>query len=393
MTVNIVIFLTLFGSVMKHKAIYIYPMFMNFIVGVLMLAGPMRAEEQGANLTAISFMITNYGLGYIFFSFFMGKIVKDHKSKSQVLISSLAVGMTCILLGFVEQVYWVIVIYTLFPMWTSLFFNAFQSYMKHVQIANARPIAYSVSSYMTSLGIGFAFGSLVSGSIRQYFTWGNSFFVAGGLAFLVAVLVLFISPERTTAKVAAAPEVKRPPLKLAGWSGSFTGIIIISLFLTLFPKQSLQLGFTSFEKGTVIFIYNIVQAIFVNYLARHYQWLYDWKKAPLNGILALVTLVLFWSAKNILVMYVAAVVLGVFSVIYFFTAVLHSMSDIPNSVRNIAINEISVGSGFLLGPQFINLTFGMGDYRFAYLAAGIWVVFVIVFQFFYIRYRTLNYNG
>ncbi len=380
---------------MKHIIIYIYPLFMNLIVGVLMFVGPMRASEQGASLTAISLMLTNYGVGYIIFSLLMGRVVKDHLAKIQVMVSAFAVAAMCYILGFVDQVVWVIVVYTFIPLWTSLFFNAFQSYMKHVQIQNEKPLASSISSYVAALAIGFATGSMLSGTIREYMSWNAAYFAAGVIALAISGMVLFIRPENTGNTVQSNSTVvpNRPILTFAGWSSSFTGIVIVSLFLTIFPKQSELLQFSSFEKGLVIFIYNIMQAIAVQFLAKRYTWLYDYKKAPLAGLLGIFCLLLFYSANNIYTMCLGAVILGLFATFAFFTAILHSMADHEHSVRNIAINETAVGIGFLVGPQFIYFTLGFGDFRAAFLSVALGIVVLMVFQYVYIRNKTLKFNG
>ncbi len=380
---------------MKHIIIYIYPLFINLIVGVLMFVGPMRASEQGASLTAISLMLTNYGVGYIVFSLLMGRVVKDHLAKIQVMVAAFAVAVMCFVLGFIDQVVWVIVIYTFIPLWTSLFFNAFQSYMKHVQIQNEKPMAYSISSYLAALAVGFALGSMLSGTIREYMSWNAAYFTAGIIALSISGMVLFIRPENTgnTVQSNATVVPKRPVLTFAGWSGSFSAIIIISLFLTIFPKQSELLQLSSLQKGLVIFLYNIIQAVAVQFLPKNYTWLYQYKKAPLASLFGIVCLVLFFIASNVYVMYLGALFLGVFATITFFAAILHSMADLEHSVRNIAINETAVGTGFLVGPQFIHLTLGFGDFRAAFLSVALGIVLMMIFQFIYIRNKTLKFNG
>jgi len=67
---------------MSNQFIYLYPLFINMIVGVLIFVGPMRAAENNTSLTMISLMITSYGLGYILVSLLMGKIVKPRITRS-----------------------------------------------------------------------------------------------------------------------------------------------------------------------------------------------------------------------------------------------------------------------------------------------------------------------
>jgi len=375
---------------MSNQFIYLYPLFINMIVGVLIFVGPMRAAENNTSLTMISLMITSYGLGYILVSLLMGKIVKPRIAKYQIAGGTFFISLLCLILGAVNNTIWMIVIYLILPLGASLFFNAFQAYMRDVQNSNAGPLARSVTSYLASLSLGFALGPFISGWIRELSSWNIAYFFAAVMALIVALCALFFKPKNSTPGKESVDYsyAEKPDLSLSGWAGSFTGILIISLFLTIFPKQSEILELRPYIKGLVVFLLNIVQIIYVQLYARHHNWIYKYSIAPFVHLLAVVALLSLYFARSTMGLYIGAIFLGMFSATVFFTAIFFSLSHPTKSVRYIAINETAVGLGFLLGPQLIHIRPGMTDFKFSYFVALFLVVLLIIFQFIFIKMKT-----
>ncbi|MBN2414068.1 MFS transporter [candidate division KSB1 bacterium] len=379
---------------MPVQFIYTYPLLINMIVGVLMFVGPMSAAENNSSLTMISLMITGYGLGYILFSLLMGKIIRTHLAKYQIIGGTLFISLLCLILGAVNNPIWMIVIYSILPFGASLFFNAFQALMKDVHDLTARPISWSVSSYIASLTFGFAFGPLLSGWLREISSWNTAYFFASGIAFFVAVCAMFCSPVKSDKKenFVDYSYAKKPDLSISGWAGSLTGFLILSLFLTIFPRQSEQMELRPLIKGLVIFLLNIVQPVYVQLYARHHNWVYRHTVAPFINLLGIVALLSFYFARNTFGLYAGAVLFGMFLSTTAFTAIFHSLSHPVKSVRYIAVNEAFVGTGFLLGPQLIHIKPATADFTFSYFVALFLVVFLILFQFIYIKNKTQS-NG
>jgi len=374
---------------MNHLLIYIYPLLINMVVGIFMFVGPMRATEQNASLSLISIMITNYGVGYILFSLFMGKIVKPHLAKRMIIIGASFIALLAVVLGFVKSTLVVVIIYTIIPAGTSLFFNSFQAYMKEVQQAAAKPLAESVISYISSLTIGFAIGPFICGWIRELGSWSASYFFAAAACLIVVIMATRFKPK----SVAPVKEYvdttfgNKPDLAVSGWAGAFVNIIITSLFLTIFPKQSGLMELRPYVKGLVVFLMNITQASWVLLYVRRHNWLFNYRIAPFLSFIAVAGLLMLFFATNTLMVYSGAIFLGIIACTLSFSAVFHCLTHPVHSVRNIAINEVAVGTGFLLGPQLIRLTPGANGFMFSYIIAIIMVLILIVFQYFYIKLK------
>ena len=377
---------------MSHLIIYSYPLLIDIILGLFIFAGPMRAVENGVSLGMISLLITAYGIGYVLFSLFMSKIIRVRYARLQMVGASLLIAALSITLAFTANIYITLIVFSILPFGTSLFFNSFQAFMKHVGSNKATPMNMSVAIYVLSWSIGFALGPFFGGWIREYFSWHMAFLFAAILGIIVALVAFYFNPvgEESQAEPPIIDHSGDPDLALSGWVGVLTTAIVLSLFLTLFPKQTEMMGMRPGFRGMVIFLQNMVQAGVVFLYARHYRWVYNVAVAPFVGILGVVALVCLYYATQPFLLFVAAVLFGVFGAGYFYAAIYHSLSHPSKSVRNISINEASVGTGFLLGPQLVHLSSSPTTFTRPYLYAILIIAALIVFQYIFIKNKTTH---
>ena len=375
---------------MRQIFAYSFPLVVDLILGMALFIGPMRAVENNASVKTISLLITAYGFGYIIFSFLMGKIVKIHLAKLEIIFSGFYLAILCTILALNNNIYLSVFIYCIFPLGTSMFFNAFQAFMKNMDKNSNKPLTTSVSYYIFSWSIGFALGPFVSGWIREYLTWDNAYLCAAILSVMVSIAAIFIlhqSDEKSTAK-ADTHFANKPDLALAGWASNLFGGMVLALFFTVYPKQSELFAMRPALKGMVIFTHSTVQAFFVLFLKKSKNWMYHPYLLPLSNVTAIIGLLLLFYASSPAWLFIAAVFLGLYSSYFFFCSIFHSLSHPSQSVRNIAVNEAAIGTGFLLGPQLVNLTFLADNMKFSYIYALVLVLLLIVFQHFVIKMKS-----
>ena len=379
---------------MQNTAIYLFPFIINIAFGILIFVGPMRAVENGENLSAISLMITGYGIGYVLSSMWMGKIVRVRYAKWQVIGAALLIACFCSILVFVDDILASIVIYTLFPGGTALFFNAFQTFMKDVESTRSSSMSLSVGRYICAFGLGFACGPFISGWIREYLQWNIAFVIAAMLALMVAALALFLNPKRRSQTI--IPESgatgDKPDLALAGWIGSFVGSAVMSLYLTLFPEHSEAMNLSPVFRGSIIFLMGILQGLVALFYGKTRYWMYRYDVVPVLNLFGIVSLVVLYFLVDPRLFYFVSLCLGVFAASFFFIAIYHSVSHPSKSVQNIAVNETVIGLGFLVGPQFIRLIPDGLGFKSAYLFAIFPLVLVMVFQFAIIKKKHRNHS-
>lgn len=377
---------------MINALIYIFPLVMNIITGILFFAGPMRATENGASVQMVSMVFTTYGIGYVIFCLLMGKIVKVHLAKIQMVSSSLFIALLLTVLALTNNMPITITVYCLFPFGTAMFFNAFQAFMKDVESGQAKPLTHSVGMYFASVSIGFALGPFLSGWLREFLPWSLSFLTAAVLSLAVGISAYFFKPKHAKTKQASPDKqfANKPDLAISGWVGAMFGTIALSLWLTLFPKVCEHFGLRPGFRGMVLFVQHIFQAGIALALMRSKTWLFKPHLAPLYNLFGAVALAIAFFTSNSLMLFLAALFFGTFSANFFFTAIFHSLSHPSKSVRNIAINESAIGAGFFIGPQLVNLTGLYTNFRTPYLFALVGLFVAIIFQYFFIRTKTME---
>ena len=374
---------------MINAIIYIFPLVMNIITGILFFAGPMRASENGASVQMVSMVFTTYGIGYVIFSLLMGKMIKVHLAKIQMVASSLFISILLVVLALSNEMSIVMVVYCLFPFGTAMFFNAFQTFMKDVEGGQAKPLTHSVGMYFASVSIGFAIGPFLSGWLREFMPWSLSFLTAAILAFVVAITAYFFKPIHSSIlKKADTQFADKPDLAISGWVGALFGTIALSLWLTLFPKVCEYFDLRPGFRGMVLFVQHIFQAAIALWLIKSKTWLFKQHLAPLYNVFGIIALFIAFITSSPYVLFIAALFFGAFAANFFFTAIFHSLSHPSKSVRNIAINESAIGAGFFLGPQLVNITGLYTNFRTPYLFALAGLFIVITFQYFFIRSKT-----
>ena len=274
-----------------------------------------------------------------------------------------------------------------------MFFNAFQAYMKDVDGGQAKPLTHSVGIYFASVSIGFAIGPFLSGWLREFLPWSLSFFTAAFLSLAVGIVAGLYKPKHTTNNFKVDTQfVKKPDLAVSGWVGAAAGTIAMSLWLTLFPKVCEFFGLRPGFSGMVLFIQNIFQAGIAFYLMKSKTWLFKAHLAPLYNLFGILALVMAFVISSPVLLFIAALFFGTFTAFFFYSGIFHSLSHPSKSVRNIAVNEAAIGSGFFIGPQLVNLTGLYTNFRTPYLFAVAALCVVMIFQYFFIKQKTTKAN-
>jgi predicted MFS family arabinose efflux permease len=255
--------------------------------------------------------------------------------------------------------------------------------MKDVESTRSGAVMRSVGRYICSFGLGFALGPFISGWIREYLQWNIAFVFAAALALLVAVLALFLNPERgsRSAKSARVSVEEKPELTLPGWAGALVGSSVMSLFLTVFPEHSESIGLSPAFRGSVIFLMGVAQALVAFVYSKSGHFVNRRDIIPLLNIPAVIAFTILYFLKDPFLFFISSILFGIFVASFFFVAIYHSLSHVTKSVRNIAINETVIGLGFLLGPQAIRLIPAEVNFRSAYIIAIFPLVAVVIVQF------------
>jgi MFS family permease len=338
----------------RHAVIYVFPFALDIAVALLLFVSRHSLASRGLGPDVVGSILLCFGGGYLVASLFMRHIVRPRLARRQMLLALAALAALCVWLPQIESVRWTQVAFCLLPLSTSLFFNAFQSFMLGVSQDAAKPLAAMAGHYTCAWSLGYALGPFASGWARAWCTWAQIYYLAAAIAGAVAVLVLLFRPQREgpVPAVAPAPRPRRQDPALVGqaWLGvalAWIGWTVVSIW---WPVQAATLAFTPAVKGAVEFAFAVSQSLGALALVYAGAWHHRPGLLFVLGALGVAGLVVLAAAGSPALFGIGAVLYGLYTSSAFSAMVYHSMLDPDRAVARVAVNETVVGSSFFVGP-------------------------------------------
>ena len=152
---------------LKRFVLYGMPLLADLIVALVLFVGRHSLASRGFDETTVGSIVLCYGFGYVVSSLLMAKIVTPARAKAEMLISLVSIVVICLVLANVQSLLPVQVLYCLFPLAVSLYFNAFQIYMLGISNEDARPLAMTIGRFTFAWSVGYAAGPFVSSLVRN----------------------------------------------------------------------------------------------------------------------------------------------------------------------------------------------------------------------------------
>ncbi len=344
---------------LKRFVLYGLPLLADLVVGLVLFVGRHSLAGRGFDEATVGSIVLCYGFGYVVSSLLMAKIVTPARAKAEMLISLAVIATICLILANVQTLLLIQVLYLLFPLTVSLYFNAFQIYMLGISNEDSRPLAVTIGRFTFAWSVGYAVGPFVSSLLRSYTTWAQTYYLAAGVAIVMGLLLYRFKPVREarteTALESAPVESPRRSLVVASWIGALVGWTAYNALMIYWPVQAVQLGMSSTMKGMVEFSFALAQAVSGLVLAYVPGWHHKPKWLLGLGALAVFALALFGSGTYAPLFLVAGVLYGIYNGGMFSFMAYHSMLDEDKAVRRVALNETFVGICFLIASPLAGL--------------------------------------
>jgi predicted MFS family arabinose efflux permease len=345
--------------VIKRFVLYGLPFLADLVVGLVLFVGRHSLASRGFDETTVGSIVLCYGLGYVVSSLMMAKIVTPARAKAEMLFSLAVIAIICLLLANVQTLLLIQVLYCLFPLTVSLYFNAFQIYMLGISNDDSRPLAVTIGRFTFAWSVGYAVGPFISSLLKNYTTWAQTYYLAAGVAVVMGLLLYRFKPvreERPETGPGPAPvESPRRSLVVASWVGVLVGWTVYNALIIYWPVQAVQLGVSSTMKGLVEFSFALAQALSGLALAYVPGWHHKPKWLFGLGALAVIALTLFGSGTYAPLFLVAGVLYGTYNGGMFSFMGYHAMLDETKAVRRVAFNETFVGICFLIASPVARL--------------------------------------
>ncbi|MFA6569574.1 MAG: MFS transporter, partial [Victivallales bacterium] len=339
--------------------IYLFPAMMDMILGAVFFVTAVRYSESGASSLTVTGVMATWAFIYSLGSIAAGRIV-NHKNAAHLIIMS-GGAIALISLGYIAvpglgaQYLWT----ALIGVATAFFFTPFQVFMKSLEHGEDGGVIRSTALYTFSWSFGMACGPFVCGYVWPNFGWKWCYALNAimglAVAFGIWKLSKYASRHHETAGAAGKPSQagdysNTPDLAWLGWLAAGIGCISVAVVRSLFPVKAAILELSKTDQGLILAIVSFTQAFIGLAFIRSKFWMYKPVPVAIFSLSGLLGLLLFGLGSKSGTFYMAAFFYGIYSGMFFFYLVFHSLVHPTKSSKYVAINEAVVGITTIIGP-------------------------------------------
>lgn len=343
---------------MSRYIVYLCPLLVNMLQGGMFFITAYRFSEAGAAKWLITGTMAMWAAVYALTSALVSRLVTEQRAVKMILGASAGLFLTSVgALVFSSlnmQYFW------LFTLGCSAAFycSAFQLFCKKLENGSSGGIVRSTALYTASWSFGLATGPFLFGML----SWQAGYVVNSTMALVIAAAVIYANaasrrlPSKSEATPVAetaptASEYKgRPDLIMMAWIGAFLGTCTIAIVRTLEPALAVELGIGQFHAGMILAMVSYVQAAVGLLLIFGKQWMYRILPIAFLCLCGITGLFLFGFTSNLILLYLAAIIYGIFSAGFYFTLVFHALVHPTKSEKYVPINEVLVGAASIFAP-------------------------------------------
>jgi ACDE family multidrug resistance protein len=337
--------------------IYLFPALLDLVVAAAAFICGVRAVELGASAVQVAGLLTVNMGAYLAGCALVVRWVTPHNAIRMLMGACLGVSGLCVLFIFVPWLWGMYLFLGLIGVVSAFFFTPFQLFMKAVDHAQRRSVAYSSGMYTFSWSVGFALGPFITGVLWTSIGWQGGCLVCAAAALAAAGGIWGVrgvargDGDSTEVPAAELPAYARQAdFAWVGWVASGVGCMAFNAIRGLFPKSGGVWALTKAEQGIVLALLAGVQAVTALALTRSRWWMYRAVPLALVGVCGVGGLVLFARGQSAPAFMLGAAVFGIYSGAFFVYLVFHGLVHPARSARYVAISEGVVGGVGMVGP-------------------------------------------
>lgn len=280
------------------------------------------------------------------------------------------------------------------------FWPAMQSWLGGERNPHLR--ARRISVYNLSWCLGLAIGPLFAGPLYDYGGSMAGFLFAGVTAIVAGALTLSLpqqmAPQGGADPAAVEADDREGETHLyATWLASFTGWLLVGVCRSVLPKRVDELvnagaltflGFDTTDLAIhaatsfswIVFVLYATRAIMSLTMGRTVWWRYSWPSLAALQVSAAGAFWLMGYTSDLLLLAVAATLVGVNGAASFFASLEYSLSCIGKRGSRASIHEGMVGLGSALGSVTFGYLAGVYGTAWPFLYTPFLIVLSLVLQ-------------
>ena len=220
---------------------------------IVTVALPTMASEFGVSLSQSSWVMFSYVVGLAAFLLPMGKMAKNNRMRSFMLIGTFVFAFSSLMCGLSHNFWLLIGFRTLQGLSAAMMSSVLPSMVVHMLPPDRKGLGMSVMG--ASTGLALILGPVLGGTISSYLDWSWLFYLNIPICFLIIVLAAGHIPKQE------APDRERDPTLIGGLSAM---MVIGSVLVLLEDMGDPDLNFRSrivcgilFAVGAAVLVWSI----------------------------------------------------------------------------------------------------------------------------------------
>jgi MFS transporter, DHA1 family, multidrug resistance protein len=315
---------------------------------------PAFAESLGAGYLDLGLIGTVRALPYTFLPVIAGYLGDRLGRRRLYLLSIFAVGSATLLLAATGTIEGILAVQLILGIGLSLFWPISEALVSEISSAQERVSA--IGKYAVAWGIGFLIGPFAGGIIAQLAGFQATFFVAGVLILITAVLsVVTIRGEQkrhgSSEQASAGPSWHVLSAVLPMLIVQVPYAIVLAFIVSIFPGYAIESGLTPSEVGLLLSGFGFARTMVFS-LSGRLGRIGERKSVGFAFLVMIPVLLLIPLNRSFIGLFVDSCFLGAcIGIIYPQTVAIVSKGSPPQNLGfAIGAYETIFGVGFAVGP-------------------------------------------
>ena len=348
---------------------YLVPFTANALTGGFLFISTLRFAEAGCSGKVIGAATTVWAISYCLVTLPVGKFAKVSNALRFIICGGMLLIVSA--LGFIlfADLYLQFLWLTTSGIGAALFCTPFQIFAKSVESRMRKNSGAAAASgiYTLTWSLGFTIGQLAFAR----FSIVTGYMISLGLAAAATASALAVAGlckkmgdsgaeeqtgvqagEQTNSEGVLFSEKTFSRLAVMGWIIGGLGVITVCQFRVMIPKYGSFFDISRQHVAGMLSLATLSQGLTALLLHRSKNWMY--RRLPavlmaLAGIVPLLALVFISSAS---MLYLAAAFYGIYSGMFYFSLVYHSLAHPTRNTFFVSGNEVIVGIISMIAPFF-----------------------------------------
>lgn len=335
--------------------VYLFPVLVNIIAGGVLFCTNDYLSRSGASSMTVGATSGTWYVIYIVVSLLCGRLLRYFRAVQLISAGGLLMAAACAGLAFCQNTVGIFTGLFFCGIGIGLYCAPFETYMDAVS-PDDQPLVKATASYTFAWSLGVGVGPFISALLAG---WVPKLLTYSAMALVTTVGILVLDKYCRKNNLLAGHGTHTvqkdeyegfPKLIMLAWATGTIATIAITVVRSFWPYKASTIGLDAQTSGYIMALASFGQCIPVIFLARCRTWMYKWWMIVLAGLVESIGLLMLWRSGDTAELYLASLLVGIGSGIWYNFFTFHALVDRKNAARNASVNEALVGVAATVGP-------------------------------------------